>query len=57
MFSYESNTSKLALYYLCRYMRIQKHKLIDCQITNPHLTSLGAKEIKREDFLEILYQK
>ena len=54
MFSIEPNTSKLALYALCRFMRFKKYKLIDCQVTNPHLISLGAKEIKREEFLKIL---
>lgn len=54
MFSKETNTSKLAFYYLARFMRYKGYKLIDCQVTNQHLISLGAKEMKREDFLGIL---
>ncbi len=27
---------------------------IDCQVTNPHLISLGAEEILRDDFLDQL---
>lgn len=57
MFSFESNTSKLALYCLCRFMRLKKYKFIDCQVSNSHLTSLGTKEIKREDFLNLLHYK
>jgi leucyl/phenylalanyl-tRNA--protein transferase len=32
----------------------KNYKLIDCQIYNAHLASLGAKEIKRDAFLKIL---
>ena len=52
MFSKVSNTSKLALIAL-----VQKNKayqLIDCQVYNDHLASLGAQEIPREQFLQHL---
>jgi leucyl/phenylalanyl-tRNA--protein transferase len=29
-------------------------ELIDCQMTSPHLLSLGAREIAREEFLRRL---
>jgi leucyl/phenylalanyl-tRNA--protein transferase len=32
----------------------KNYKLIDCQIYNAHLASLGAIEIERDAFLEIL---
>lgn len=51
MFSKVSNTSKLAFIYLARQ---KDYKLIDCQIYNDHLASLGAVEIPRDKFLEIL---
>lgn len=51
MFSKLSNTSKLAFIHLAQN---KNYKLIDCQIYNEHLASLGAKEISREEFLEIL---
>lgn len=51
MFSKVSNASKVAFISL-----VQNHdyKLIDCQIYNPHLASLGAKEISRNEFLKFL---
>jgi len=51
MFSKVSNASKLAFIHLAKN---KNYKLIDCQIYNAHLASLGAKEIKRDVFLEIL---
>ena len=51
MFSKVSNASKLAFFYL---VKNNKYQLIDCQIYNEHLASLGAKEIKRNEFLRIL---
>lgn len=51
MFSKVSNASKLAFIHLAKN---KKYKLIDCQIYNEHLASLGAKEIDRTLFLEIL---
>lgn len=51
MFSKVSNTSKLAFIHLVKNMNYQ---LIDCQVYNEHLASLGAIEIGRDLFLEIL---
>ena len=51
MFSKISNTSKLALIYL---VKNNNYRIIDCQVYNDHLASLGAKEIDRELFLNIL---
>ncbi len=52
MFSHAPDTSKVALVHLCRL----GYEMIDCQIPNPHLTSLGAVEIRREDFVLQLAQ-
>jgi len=51
MFSLISNASKLAFIHL-----VQNHsyKLIDCQVYNDHLASLGAREISRNEFLKML---
>lgn len=54
MFSKVSNTSKLAFIYLVQKLKKEGYKLIDCQVYNNHLASLGAKEIPREDFLKYL---
>ncbi len=51
MFSKVSNASKLAFIHL---VKSQKYKLIDCQVYNDHLASLGAREIDRNTFLSIL---
>ena len=51
MFSLISNASKLAFIHLVKQ---HNYKLIDCQVYNDHLSSLGAREISREAFLEML---
>lgn len=51
MFSKVSNASKLAFIYI---VQNNNYKLIDCQVYNEHLASLGAKEIDRNLFLDIL---
>ena len=51
MFSLISNASKLAFIYLVQNLN---YKLIDCQVYNDHLASLGAREISRRKFLELL---
>ena len=51
MFSKISNASKLAFIALVRQ---NKYALIDCQVYNPHLASLGAKEIERNVFVGYL---
>ena len=51
MFSKVSNASKLAFIYLAKY---KNYTLIDCQIYNEHLASLGAMEVDRDIFLKIL---
>jgi leucyl/phenylalanyl-tRNA--protein transferase len=51
MFSKMPNASKAAFISLCRS---EKFKMIDCQVPNDHLLSLGAELISREDYLAIL---
>ena len=54
MFSRARDASKIALYYLCQQLKQWSYELIDCQISSAHLTSLGAQEIPREKFLNLL---
>ena len=54
MFSKASNASKFAFIALVKQLQLANYKLLDCQVHNDHLESLGAREIDREDFLEIL---
>lgn len=54
MFSNISNASKLAFIYLVQKLEKENYKLIDCQVYNNHLASLGADEISRDEFLNFL---
>lgn len=56
MFSNVSNASKIALAHLVRYLDSRDFGLIDCQMNTPHLASLGAREISRENFMGRLRQ-
>jgi leucyl/phenylalanyl-tRNA--protein transferase len=51
MFSLMSNASKTALIWLCRNPAF---RLIDCQVPNDHLMSLGAEMIPADTYLSIL---
>ena len=53
MFSAMSNASKVALAHI---VQLPEYQLIDCQIPNPHLESLGASTISRAAFLQLLSQ-
>ena len=57
MFSKESNTSKLAFIHLVQQLEKEQYKLIDCQVYNEHLESLGAREIPRSEFMGFLRVK
>ena len=52
MFSKVSDSSKIALYALCR--SLPDDALIDCQQRTEHLLSLGAHTISRSEFLKTL---
>lgn len=54
MFSHASNASKVGLITLVAALREHGFGLIDCQVHTSHLESLGAKEIPRAAFLELL---
>lgn len=54
MFSLEPNASKVAFYHLCQQAQQNGIKLIDCQVHNSHLESLGAKEISRDEYFHLL---
>jgi len=51
MFSCESNASKVAFVHL---LKNTDYQLIDCQVENPHLKSLGAFNIERFSFIQQL---
>ncbi len=54
MFSKVSNASKVAFITLANQLKNDNYKVLDCQVYNEHLESLGCNEIDREDFMKIL---
>ena len=57
MFSKVSNASKVAFIALVNQLKKGNYKVLDCQVYNEHLESLGCREIDRTDFMEILKSK
>ena len=54
MFSKVSNASKVAFISLANQLKKENYKLLDCQVYNEHLDSLGCREIDRDDFMKLL---
>jgi leucyl/phenylalanyl-tRNA--protein transferase len=54
MFSLQKNASKIALVSLAAHLKNHNFDLIDCQVTSDHLIHMGAIEISRQSFLEII---
>lgn len=54
MFSKMSNASKFAFAHLVKYCLRQKIQIIDCQVESSHLKSLGAENISRSAFINLL---
>lgn len=54
MFSLATNASKIALWYFCHHFHQHRGQLIDCQVMNPHLQSLGATTLNRIEFQQAL---
>jgi leucyl/phenylalanyl-tRNA--protein transferase len=55
MYHRRSNASKAALCFLEEHLRTRGYTLLDAQVMNPHLESLGAIEISREEYLSRLH--
>jgi len=56
MFSKQRDASKVALVHLTEYLQLNDFIMIDCQVPNPHLESLGSVTIKRSKFINLLNQ-
>ena len=54
MFTRQTDASKIALAHLAGWLREHAFGVIDCQMNTPHLASLGAREISRGEFSELL---
>lgn len=51
MFSIVSNASKVAMIVFMEKFQEEGGRLLDCQVYNDHLASMGAEEISRDEFL------
>src|SRR5512143_508815 len=56
MFSRRTDASKIALAHLAAQLERWNFGMIDCQMNTPHLTSLGAREIPRKEFIARLQE-
>jgi len=54
MFYLQPNASKLALLFLVDHLRERGSTWLDAQVITDHMNSLGAKEISRKVFLDML---
>ena len=54
MFARQTDASKVAFVHLVRQLQQWDYALIDCQVENAHLRSLGAELVSRAAFLSIL---
>jgi leucyl/phenylalanyl-tRNA--protein transferase len=54
MFSKVSNASKAGFIQFVEELKEKGILLIDCQVYTPHLENLGARQIPRKEFLELI---
>lgn len=54
MFHKKTNASKLALLHLVEHLKTRGATWLDIQVMTPHFKILGADEIPRSDFLDLL---
>jgi leucyl/phenylalanyl-tRNA--protein transferase len=54
MFHRQTDASKVALLLLIEHLRQRGATWLDCQIMTPHMRALGAREIPRARFLDLL---
>lgn len=54
MFHRRTDASKAALAHLVEHLRARGFALLDAQVMNPHLASLGARDVPRAQFLRRL---
>jgi leucyl/phenylalanyl-tRNA--protein transferase len=56
MFSCQKNSSKFALIHLVGFLQKNNYRLVDCQMTTAHLSSMGAREVSGTEFQSLLKQ-
>jgi len=54
MFHKKSDASKVGFYHLISELIKREYRFIDCQLYTAHLASLGAEEIPRKEFSQLL---
>ncbi|MFZ5556576.1 MAG: leucyl/phenylalanyl-tRNA--protein transferase [Pseudomonadota bacterium] len=54
MFARATDASKIALVHLARQLQRWEFGVIDCQMSTPHLASLGSRELPRADFTRLV---
>lgn len=54
MFHLMTDASKVAFYHLIEVLKKWNFDIVDAQVYTEHLVSLGAEEISRKEFLEVL---
>ena len=54
MFHYKTDASKIAFVFTCFPLHAINFSLLDCQIQNPHLASLGVITLTRDEFKHYL---
>ncbi len=55
MFYLEENASKIAFYRLIERLRAHEVEWLDCQVMTPLFRIFGAKEVLRDDFMNLLH--
>ena len=54
MFSRMTDASKVALAWLVARLKVGHFTLLDCQFMTPHLASLGARTVRRDQYIGLL---
>lgn len=54
MFHTKTDASKVAFYHFVEYLQEHDYHFVDAQMRTEHLVSLGAREISRSEYLQLL---
>lgn len=54
MFHHVTDASKIAFVHLVQELKRQNFGLLDCQMKTSHLASLGAREVSRKEFCQLM---
>ena len=54
MFTHQTDAGKIALIALCKQLERWSFAVLDCQVSNPHLLRMGARDVSRQEFEQCL---